>query len=171
MQGNYANDACFPHKSPNIHVVFERIDADFLYTCLMTPFRPLNEGFVFFFRRKFGLRPELKKNKRPNKYLVGNTHTRSVNGSTGAHRTRVHFFRISSLKNGVSILGFCAENICNLRINSCLVIAYHGSFSGGSIFCDKYDMILALRKIRSSNICAKLFASVPWGSWNRLVEK
>ena len=89
-----------------------------------------------------------------------------------AHGTRVQNFTIYLWTKARNTLVFVRETyqVHNMKFAylpcNYLVSAY-GDLG------DNYDLTLALAiyAVRSSNTCAKLRVGVPWGTWNRLVQK
>ena len=67
------------------------IDPVFLQTYSVSPCRPVNEGYVYFFRREFGVCQGPNIQNKINDQTSGQIKKKTpfVNGLTGAHKARV----------------------------------------------------------------------------------
>ena len=83
-----------------------------------------------------------------------------VNRSTGAHGTRAQNIK-DYLWKTAWIQEFGAENVCKLR--GCLVITWFQHVIALGVKYDRWPYAL-----RSSSICPKLFAGMPWSHGYRL---
>ena len=110
-----SRDFCtLPHKSPNVHAVFER-DPEILRTRLMCPCRAFYEWVVLFFSLENvgSLKTQISQKLQKPKHMAGN----KIVKAAGAHSTRVQISGSNSQKRN-GHLELCAVKCKNHALAS-----------------------------------------------------